>query len=83
MGNADRMERLKIAFNKMINDLNEDDTFQIVTFSTTAVVLYDKFQKNKPDKIADAIGKVSQLSAGGSTNIYDSLMDSLDLRTRV
>ena len=83
MSNADRMERLKIAFNKMINDLNEEDTFQIVTFSSTAVVLYDKFQKNKPDKIVDAIGKVSKLSAGGSTNIYDSLMDSLDLRTRV
>ena len=75
-----RMERLKTAFNRMINDLNEEDTFQIVTFSNFSEVLYDKFQKNKPGRIKDAIAKVSTLSAGGSTNIYDSLMDSLDLR---
>ena len=83
MRNYERMERLKIAFNRMINDLNEEDTFQIVTFSSTAVVLYDKFQKNRPGKIADAIEKVSNLTADGKTNIYDSIMYSLELRNGV
>ena len=83
MKDFDRLERLKIAFNSMINDLNEEDTFQIVTFSATAVVLYDNFQKNRPDRIADAIEKVSKLKTIGSTNIYDALMDSLDLRNGV
>ena len=77
------MERLKIAFNRMINDLNEEDTFQIVAFSTKTTKLYKSFQKNKPGRIAKAIQNVSKLSPGGGTNIHGALMDALKIRNRV
>ena len=52
MSSESRMDRLKIAFNKMINDLNTGDTFQIVRFEATTTIYYDKFQKNTPNKVA-------------------------------
>ncbi len=39
-----RMEHTKEAFQWIINDLNDEDFFQIVTFDSGARTLYTKFQ---------------------------------------
>ena len=80
MSYQDRMNRLKIAFNRMINDLNPEDTFQVVSFHSSPRVFYSGFQKNTPENVANAVSRVSGLWASGGTNIYDALITSLNLK---
>ena len=75
-----RMDRLKIAFQDIINDLNEGDNFQIVGFAWEASTIYSSFQPVNSATKADAISRVSSMGAYGATNISGAMSLALDQR---
>ncbi len=67
----------KIAFNAMIESLNENDTFNIVAFSSHAEALWSEPLHATATNIGSAKNYVAQLVADGSTNFHDGCITAL------
>ncbi|OVE74257.1 hypothetical protein BVX93_00375 [bacterium B13(2017)] len=58
---------------KTLSKLTQDDRFRIISFSDNADWIIKSWTNATNNNIQDAILKVENLNAGGSTNIYDGL----------
>ena len=74
-----KIQQLKEAFNEIINQLPEQDSFNIVMFDQTIKKYKEELiavsEKNK----ADAVNYINGIQAGGSTNINEALTTALDM----
>ena len=76
--NLSRLDLLKHTSVTLINLLNENDTFGIVTFSTDAKIkLSNLYMTDDNKRIATDI--INDLKTEGTTNIYDGLVKGINL----
>jgi Mg-chelatase subunit ChlD len=71
MAADDKMSRVKSGLRTMIGQLRPDDVVSIVTFDTSAAVLYPASRLGNGDRLRYAI---DCLTPGGSTNLHGGLM---------
>lgn len=78
-GSMDRDNRIglvKIALERLVNELDEDDSVAIVTYSDGATVLLEPTSVRNRDQILDAI---DELRTNGSTNLEAGLLRGYEL----
>lgn len=75
---GERIEQLKESLKEFVSLLNENDRFNIVTFSTHVVNFKDTLIDATPANIESALNFIDQLYALGMTNISEALTVSLD-----
>ena len=71
MAESDKMSRVKEGLRTMVGKLRSDDIIAIVTFDSTAQLLYPSSRLGNGDNVRNAI---ECLAPGGSTNIHGGLM---------
>lgn len=78
-GSMDRDNRIglvKVALERLVNELDEDDSVAIVTYSNGAEVLLEPTSVRNRDEILDAI---DELRTNGSTNLEAGLLRGYEL----
>ncbi len=73
--NGVRLERVKVAAHQIIDQLNEDDVFSVVTFNDYADVIIPA--TSVQDK-AQLKAHISMMSASGGTEIYKGLLAGVE-----
>ncbi len=76
-----KMDQAKIAFNSMIEDLDDDDIFNVVSFSTEVEILWAEPHAASVSNINLAQSYVHDLDADGSTNFYGAGITALETFT--
>jgi Ca-activated chloride channel family protein len=80
MADDDKLVQAKKALRYCIANLNEDDRFEIVRFSTEAEQLFGKLTLANESAVNDAQKFVSKLKPSGGTAIFDALHQAMSLR---
>lgn len=70
---GDKIAQAKEALRFILENLNPDDRFAVIAFSDYSQALQAQLAPVTVDTIADAKGWVSNINAGGGTNIDDAL----------
>ncbi len=79
MSGSGKIEHVKDAFKEIIGQLPDDDNFELILFDNNYKNYAGKLIQATSDNRDDAIDHVRAVTAGGSTNIYDSLERALGL----
>ena len=72
------MEYVKQAFSDIINNLAETDRFNVIAFSSTGTSMWLETKLASTTNKNEAVDWVKSITATGSTNIYDPLLDALN-----
>ncbi|MHA1910818.1 MAG: vWA domain-containing protein, partial [Candidatus Kariarchaeaceae archaeon] len=72
------LEQAKTAFSTMIEDLSENDLFNVISFNSLAYPLWDEPRFATSSVILSAQNWVNDLTSGGLTNFYDACSTGLD-----
>ncbi len=75
-----KIEQAKEALNTVLSSLNEEDRFNIITFSTF-IEKYNATLENA-SKVSNARKFVNDIEAGGGTNIYEALDKAFQMLTK-
>ena len=75
--NGPKIEQAKEAMRYVLNNLRAEDTFNIVAYDTEVESFRPELQRYTDDTRAAALGFVSGIFAGGSTNIDGALQAAL------
>ncbi len=75
------IKQAKQALHTALDILNEDDTFNIIAFSSDAKKLFQRSLSAIPKNIAIAKQWLQKLSAGGGTNMYPAIKQALQVKT--
>ena len=70
---GDKLKQAKHALLYCVNNLNPDDGFEIIKFSTEAYALFDKIVKADETNIKSAEDFINKLNAVGGTNIEEAI----------
>ena len=73
-----KIEQAKEASTFIVNNLNEDDKFNIITFSGGANSLFDSHVDVNTTNVSTALSFIESIGAGGGTNILDAITDGID-----
>ena len=76
---GEKLTQVKSAFKSIILDLQGNDNFAILTFSTTVTPVFDKLVPATGDNKKDAVENIQELESDQSTNINQALQDALDM----
>ncbi len=76
MDRDDRIGLVKVALERLVSELDRDDTVAIVTYSDGATVLLEPTSVRNRDRILDAI---AELETNGSTNLEAGLRRGYEL----
>ncbi len=81
MSKDNKITQMKEAFEEIINQLPDDDRFDIIMFGTD-IDLYkpDLIHANESNR-GEALEYLDGIGAGGGTNLYDGLEKALDMLT--
>jgi len=71
--NGEKMDQAKKALSFCVNNLNNDDRFQIIRFSTEAESLFDELRAFDADSKNESLEYIKNLKAIGGTNIQEAL----------
>jgi len=74
---GDKIRQAKAAFNFVLNHLNPADRFNVVIYSDSVEVLFDKMLDVSKENIARAAAEIDAVTARGGTNIYDAVAAAL------
>ena len=80
MSEDNKLVQAKKALAFCLANLNPDDRFEIVRFSTEAEQLFGKLTPASEDNVSDAQKFVKQLKPAGGTAIFDALHQAMALR---
>jgi Ca-activated chloride channel family protein len=80
MADRGKLEQAKKALNFCLANLNEDDRFNIVRFSTEAETFFGELEHPNKDRIAKAGDFIKGLKPSGGTAIDDALATALKCR---
>ena len=75
-----KIEQAKKALAFCVNNLNDNDRFELVRFSTDVDPLFDKLVEASPANRSKAENFIKDLEASGSTAIDDALRKALSIR---
>lgn len=76
---GEKMEQAKKALLFCVKNLNENDRFNIVRFSTEAEALFDELEGFNEGNLTQALAYIKALKATGGTNIDEALDLALDV----
>ncbi|WP_337177792.1 VIT domain-containing protein [Paludisphaera sp.] len=74
-----KMDQARNALRTVLDDLREDDLFNIVVYDDRVETYKPELQRYGPDARAEARRYVDNIREGGSTNIADALKSALDM----
>lgn len=74
---GEKIEQAKNALKFCINNLNERDRFNIITFSTDVKKFREELAVADSGNIGEALKFIDGIDAVGGTNIHDALLDAL------
>jgi Ca-activated chloride channel family protein len=74
---GDKIEQARRALKYCIDNLNDDDRFNMVAFSTHAESFSKEMLEATPENRKKAAGFIEKLEARGGTNIHDALKTAL------
>ncbi len=74
-----KIEQAKNALEFCINNLNDDDRFNIITFESNVEMFSDKLVLADPGEISSALNFVDKIESRGGTNINEALLNALEL----
>ena len=74
---GDKIEQTRDAAKFVVDNLNPDDRFNLLQFSTSASLWSRELQPVDEESLADASDWISDLDASGSTNINLALLEAL------
>ncbi|MBN1498580.1 MAG: VWA domain-containing protein [Spirochaetes bacterium] len=79
---GENMEQAKKALTYCVDNLNNGDRFQIISFSTEADTLFNKLTEKNSESLNDAGKFIQNLKAVGGTNMEDAFkkINTADLR---
>ena len=80
MADDNKLVQAKKALAFCLSNLNEDDRFEIIRFSTEPEPLFGKLTPASESAVADAQKFVAKLRPGGGTAIFDALHQAMALR---
>jgi len=80
MADHNKLVQARKALAFCLANLNEDDRFEVIRFSTEPEQLFGKLTPASADKVADAQKFVSKLKPEGGTAIFDALHQAMSLR---
>lgn len=72
--NGEKITTLADGVSRTLKKMSANDRFRIVTFNDSAHDFTRGFVRATPDKVAHWIGRIKNIQAGGSTNLYDGLV---------
>jgi Ca-activated chloride channel family protein len=75
---GEKFEQAQNMLRYCLENLNPDDTFQLITFSSDVDALFDEPQPATREKVRQALAWVDELRASGNTNISGALERALD-----
>lgn len=75
---GEKIRQAKDALKFCVNSLNQGDRFNIVDFSSGVMKFRDEAVPASQENILSAISYISNIQAGGGTNINEALITSLD-----
>ena len=76
---GNKISQVKTAFEFVVNDLPEDDMFNVLTFSTGVEQYKSEIIAVSENNKAQAVSFISGISASGSTNFNQAALDALSL----
>ncbi len=79
---GDKLNKAKEALAFCVNNLNSDDRFNVVRFSTEARSLFDELEPANKMNVADALKFIENLKPIGGTNIDEALEKALKVKTQ-
>jgi len=77
---GDPIEASKELITNLLNDLNEDDRFNILFFAAGSAVFSQNSLPVTPGNINDAIAMIDGLEAGGSTQLLPAMQRALSMQ---
>jgi len=78
---GDKIKQLKDSFARIVDQLPEDDRFNIIMFDNAISVYNTELIYANESNKEDAKNYLQSINAGGSTNLYDGLEKALDMLT--
>jgi predicted transcriptional regulator/uncharacterized protein YegL len=75
---GEKISQMKDAFNEVVDQLHSEDRFDLITFSSDVEEWKGEIVDATTGNKESAKTFISRISAGGSTNIIDSLITGLD-----
>lgn len=76
---GEKIEQAKNALKFCINNLNREDKFNLITFSSDVDKFADEMLQSEKGNVNDALDFISGITATGGTNIHDALLEALEL----
>lgn len=76
---GEKIEQARNALNFCVNNLNEGDRFNIITFESSVERFSDGMVPVNPEKISGALNFVDEIDASGGTDINDALLEALGM----
>jgi uncharacterized protein YegL/DNA-binding MarR family transcriptional regulator len=76
---GEKIQQLKEAFNEIINQLPEQDSFNLIMFDQTIKKYKEELIAVSEENKSDAVNYINGIQAGGSTNINEALTTALDM----
>jgi len=77
-----KIERAKNALEFCIENLNEEDRFNVITFNTDVDKFSNEIMDVNSENRENALNFVKEIGAGGGTNINDALLEALKMLSR-
>jgi Ca-activated chloride channel family protein len=74
-----KIEQAKAALQSVLNNLRDDDTFNIIAYDDRVEAFKPELQRFTPSSRADAERFVANIREGGSTNIDDALRSAMGM----
>ncbi len=78
---GEKMEQARKALKFCLSNLNAQDRFNVIPFSTESKPFYPQLVDVSPDKISRAREEVDKLAAIGGTSINEAILDALKMST--
>lgn len=76
---GEKIQQARNAVEHLLNQLREDDQFEIITYDGRVESYAGKLVAAIPDRIADATTYTRGILAGGGTNIHESLLQAIQV----
>jgi Ca-activated chloride channel family protein len=76
---GEKIEQAKNALEFCVNNLNEEDRFNVITFESSVDKFSAELVAADSDEVSEALDFISRIESMGGTNINEALLEALDM----
>ncbi len=76
---GEKIEQAKESARFILNHLNQNDKFNVISYSDDVEAFFDGLVKPDKAKLAEAMDRIDRIEARGGTNIHDALQKAMGL----